>query len=244
MQKSHFGLGRDHAAWHLPSKSSFDFCVWLVFPQVFQVCLLFNGLGDDCAAISSTAKAVVSLVEAVLQEFPNGCGRAKNADRIEDRFRTAICFTLWLNLQMEPFANWSWSCFISVLDTRHSMTHHIWYSRSLLPSHFIFIGLQPTATLYLSVRTSCSIFEDTRRVLKCQNWFLRFCCRHFTESPFDGEEPMTPESPTSSKPLLPEVWSLKSWSCWSWSYLKNCGRFLFIPYLLGERSTEQHNKHL
>ena len=47
---------------------------------------------------------------------------------------------------------------------------------------------------------------------------------------------MTPESPTSSKPLLPEVWSLKSWSCWSWSYLKNC-RFLFLPYLLGERST-------
>ena len=83
--------------------------VFVFFPQVFQVCLLFpfsiNRLGDDCAAISSTAKAVVSLVEAVLQEFPNGCGRAKNADCIED-IRTAItCFTLWLNLQMEPFAN-------------------------------------------------------------------------------------------------------------------------------------------
>ena len=109
MQKSHFGLGRHDAAWHLPSKSSSDFCVCVFFPQVFQVCLLFlfsiNGLGDDCAAISSTAKAVVSLVEAVLQEFPNGCGRAKNADCIEDRFRTAICFILWLNLQIKPFAN-------------------------------------------------------------------------------------------------------------------------------------------
>ena len=44
----------------------------------------WNLLCDDCAAISSTAKAVVSLVEAVLQEFPNGCGRAKNADCIEE----------------------------------------------------------------------------------------------------------------------------------------------------------------
>lgn len=82
MQKSHFGIGRHHSAKVLPT-SVFGCCLLLPFS--------INGLGDDCAAISSTAKAVVSLVEAVLQEFPNGCGRAKNAeDCIEDRFRTAI----------------------------------------------------------------------------------------------------------------------------------------------------------
>lgn len=69
--------------------------------SLFVVSFSINGLGDDCAAISSTAKAVVSLVEAVLQEFPNGCGRAKNADCIEDRFRPAItCFTSRWNLSL------------------------------------------------------------------------------------------------------------------------------------------------
>ena len=160
----------------------------------------------------------------MLQEFPNGCGRAKNADCIED-IRTAItCFTLWLNLQMEPFAN----C--------HDHASYQYLTPVIL--WFTTFGIQDLCCQ----TTSCFLVCNQRLpyTCECKNILLdlrRYCCRHFTESPFDGEEPMTPESPTSSKPLLPEVWSLKSWSCWSWSYLKNCGRFLFLPYLLGQRST-------
>ena len=60
------------------------------------------GLGDDCAAISSTGKAVVSLVEAVLQEFPNGCGRAGIEDRIQPNLsHVKLRYTLLSYLMFE-----------------------------------------------------------------------------------------------------------------------------------------------